>query len=442
MDVASGNIYEFTGLGVDSLLLDFLEGLNIPTEIADDIEDIVNRLDLQLPQTVLDLSTVNFDTAPGWVRVTYPVDRGDVTVGGDIAITAVDNAGIYSNVKIVSSSITTNDGGAAVLQETINDFIDVDFQSSEGEREIDFGQIVRVTDDYAAEDFSSDAEALGDTTEVKAGERVLVADGYDEATFSNDSGNRLMVRGDTVRLTDASFVVEGTEQKVDIDKGEYVLLGSETYRYLGASTTELDLVAENYADTTRWELVKGDAGALYRYIGEGGRGLRIDLGSEDYTDATRWVRIGGDAGTVYEYLGSTADLDLNLQDYSDGNVWKKLAGAGGIYVYMGTTATLDLNAVDYTDQAFWKQKLETTLVPQGYNVPSGDSQKDSDAIGVGIVFAVNDVRSAVEAFIADATVDAASVSIEALEIAVMRATTESSAKPAVAARSARAASRP
>jgi hypothetical protein len=286
---------------------------------------------------------------------------------------------------------------------------------------------VRVTDDYAAEDFSSDSESLGDTTALATGQRVMLADGYDEGRFSNDSGNRLMLRGDTVRLEAASFEVSGSEQLVDIDNGMYVLESGDTYRFLGASDTDVDLGDEDFTDSTRWELIKGDAGALYRYIGPGGRGLRIDLGSEDYTDSSKWVRIGGDAGTVYEYLGSAADLDLNLQDYSDSTVWKKLAGAGGIYYYMGTEATLDLNAVDYTDQGFWKQKLETTLIPQGNNIPSGDSKTDSDAMAVGIVFAVNDVRSAVEAFINNATVETASLAIEALETAVIRASTESSA---------------
>ena len=36
---------------------------------------------------------------------------GIVTVGGDLEVAATDDAGVYSNAKIVASSITTNDGG-------------------------------------------------------------------------------------------------------------------------------------------------------------------------------------------------------------------------------------------------------------------------------------------------------------------------------------------
>jgi hypothetical protein len=249
---------------------------------------------------------------------------------------------------------------------------------------------------------------------------VLVADGYADATFTSDSGKRLMVAGDTVLLADdyavASHTATGGAQKVDLDNGMFVDSGGVTYRFLGESKADLDLGAEDFADTGRWAAVAGEAGALYRYVGEGGRGVRVDLGVEDYSDGSRWVKIGGEAGTVYEYIGSGPDdLDLNLQDYGDTALWKKLAGAGGIYVYMGTTATLDLNAVDYTDQAFWKVLLGTEIIPQGYNIPNPDPKGgNSDALAVGIVFAVNDVRSGVEAFIADAELETASLRLDAV----------------------------
>ena len=75
--------------------------------------------------------------------------QADVNVGGGVNLTAEDNAGIYANSKVVSSSMTTNDGGAAVLSETLTDFIKADYLSDEGSREIRFGEKVRLTDDYA-----------------------------------------------------------------------------------------------------------------------------------------------------------------------------------------------------------------------------------------------------------------------------------------------------
>jgi hypothetical protein len=74
-----------------------------------------------------------------------------VDVAGSLTIHAEDTAGIYANSKVLSSSVTSNDGGAAVLQETVNDFVPADYASSEGSRSIEFGQAVRLADDYDSE---------------------------------------------------------------------------------------------------------------------------------------------------------------------------------------------------------------------------------------------------------------------------------------------------
>ncbi len=59
-------------------------------------------------------------------------------------MTASDEAGIYSNVKIVSSSITTNNGGTAVLQNEINNFVGADYSSTEIAANLKFGERVRI----------------------------------------------------------------------------------------------------------------------------------------------------------------------------------------------------------------------------------------------------------------------------------------------------------
>ena len=87
---------------------------------------------------------------------------------------------------------------------------------------------------------------------------------------------------------------------------------------------------------------------------------------------------------------------------------------------MGTLATLDLGAQDYTDLGFWKPVLATQLVPQGINV------SDSDSMAIGGLVALNDVRSAVNAYVDTATVDAGSLTVRALELALIRATADSS----------------
>jgi hypothetical protein len=104
-------------------------------------------------------------------RIAYSEDYSpvpesdDASAGGTISLLASDDAGIYANCKLVSSSMTTNDGGASILQEGMNYLIPADFLSSDGSREIEFGQRVRLTSDYDSSRGTPDAvyQYLGTT---------------------------------------------------------------------------------------------------------------------------------------------------------------------------------------------------------------------------------------------------------------------------------------
>jgi hypothetical protein len=203
---------------------------------------------------------------------------------------------------------------------------------------------VRLADDYAAENFTTGdgaqdlAAAMGQT----AGTRVKLADDYAVPNLESGDGRRIVVAGDFVQL------------------------------------------ADDYAGG-------GVAGAVYRYVGTGP--ALIDLSVENYVGAS-WVKVGGDAGMVYEYVGLGATgVDLGLVDYGDGAQWELIAGTpGSVYQYMGTTDTIDLSGADYTDLAFWKLLPITQLIPQGYNIG------DSNAIAVGGLVVMNEVRAKVEAY--------------------------------------------
>jgi len=294
-----------------------------------------------------------------------------VVVPGAVTITSSDNAGIYANSKIVSSSITTNDGGASLLGGAVNDVVPADFRSDEGSVSIRFGQQVRLTDDYGAEDYATDAGA----TDLQPGDLVRLADDYTAATFGSDSGLRLVVTGDTVQL------------------------------------------AEDYSAD------RGVPGGLYKYVGAGSRGLRVELGTEDYTDTSRWAPIGGTAGSVYRYLGAAATLDLDAVDYADTGLWLEIVGnAGSVYEYLGTTATRDLGSVNYGDLGYWKEVPETQLIPQGLNLTP------SDSMAIGGLVVLNVVRSDVDAYLQQVTLTAASVTVQAVENAVIRATTDATSE--------------
>ena len=78
------------------------------------------------------------------------IDGSGVTAAGDVTIHAADAAGIFSNIKIVSSSQTTNNGGTAVLQDEINNFIGgVKYLSSDGLQDLVLGDTVRIAADQA-----------------------------------------------------------------------------------------------------------------------------------------------------------------------------------------------------------------------------------------------------------------------------------------------------
>jgi hypothetical protein len=73
-----------------------------------------------------------------------------VKVGGALQIRAHDTSTIHSNVKLVSSSVTTNDGGMHWLGELIGGLTPTDHLSSEGLTSLDFGDTVRVVAGHTA----------------------------------------------------------------------------------------------------------------------------------------------------------------------------------------------------------------------------------------------------------------------------------------------------
>lgn len=74
--------------------------------------------------------------------------QGVVQAGGDLSVIADDSSGVYSNVKLVASSVTSSDGGVNVLKNALTDYEDVDFYSEDGLQTIGFGSRIRVAEDH------------------------------------------------------------------------------------------------------------------------------------------------------------------------------------------------------------------------------------------------------------------------------------------------------
>ena len=291
------------------------------------------------------------------------VSDGAVQAGGNVAVAAGDDSGVYANVKLVTASETTNSGGTGVLQESYNDFVDADFVTSEGSRTLSFGDRVRIADDYAVAALSSDDGAQA----VAAGALVSVADDYLATRLTSGAGERLLLTGDKVLVDDDP-------------------------EYEGG----------------------GEPGATYRWIGPT---ARVALGDEDYADTSRWVKLGGSPGATYRRAGAAGALDLGLQDYGDGAEWTLVAGEpGAVFEWMGADgATVDLDTQDYGDLGYWKPVQHTNLLAQPINV------SPSPSLAVGGTVVLNDVRAAVAAYLENVDVTAASISLQADERATIRA---------------------
>ena len=90
---------------------------------------------------------------------------GTVTVTGDVTIYASDTTGIYSNAKVVSSSVTTNDGGASVLDETLADLINADYSSDHAtDIALKFGMRIRYQSGFGTGNDGTIYEYMGEDT--------------------------------------------------------------------------------------------------------------------------------------------------------------------------------------------------------------------------------------------------------------------------------------
>ncbi|HZE05939.1 MAG TPA: hypothetical protein VE127_11980, partial [Solirubrobacteraceae bacterium] len=203
----------------------------------------------------------------------YATNGSLTATGGAITIAATDQAGIFTNDKLVSSSITTSDGGASVIQSELDNFVPADFSTDNapGSTPISFGQTVRIGANYDTPDYTSDQVVPTLTN----GQLVALADDFGTARLTSSSGRRLVMKGDNVTVSDG---------------------------YAGGGTP----------------------GQTYQYVGDSGL---LDLGAQDYTSSD-WVSIGGTPGTVYQYVGSAtlSTVDLNAQDYTDTNNWVAKGG--------------------------------------------------------------------------------------------------------------------
>ena len=187
-----------------------------------------------------------------------------ITIGGSLNVDASNDTGIYSNVKLVSSSTVTNDGGAGVLNSIVDAATPATYTTTPS-------SIANPPYD-------------GPTSHVRGlvnGDTVSVAQGYDTVT-------------DTIGA--------GTENTA-VNPGDVVDDNGTLYRYIGSAAGNYNMSPT--ADTTN----------------------PTTDSIPNFTDTNTWAQIGGTAGDVYQYMGpgtaaSPVNTDLYNTNYTNLNLWK------------------------------------------------------------------------------------------------------------------------
>ena len=270
------------------------------------------------------------------------------------------------------------------------------------------------------------------TVDTAAGTGSVVVKAEDNSTVF--AANKVVAS--SINYSDKALTAIGkkigqlTPAKYTTDGGN---LYHATYRTDGAAVTKIDdstdvtntvtltegstvLLSGGYTSPTSGstpQLSTGEAGAVYRWVGTDGS--NIDLKTEDYTDTKRWQDTSSRRDSDQD--GFLADLFDNPRDDANrlykvkfgdrvGTTWNFASTNGGggepnkVYRYLGgTEVDLDFSSVDFTDTDYWQPVLETEIVPGGL------STDKSNSVGVGAMFARNEMETTTEATISNSVVE-------------------------------------
>ena len=261
-----------------------------------------------------------------------------VSAGAGVTVSASDNSGIYSNSKVVSSSITTSDGGAAVLGQTVD-------------------QLTPATYDTTPD--------TGLTTEVRS-----------------------LQFGDTVRL-DQGYTGGGAPGVV------YEYMGT------AASGAGLDLASTNYADLGYWKplpqtqlIPQGNSISPSNSLAVGGLVVRNEVsgGATAYINNATVTAAGGNidvTGTQNAIITATADSSASS---SGGSAF----GSGSSLAVDGTIAT---NVMLSSSQAYitgssitaTAGNIEVEATDNADIAATTKQATTTNATGVSVILAFNTV---------------------------------------------------
>ena len=124
-----------------------------------------------------------------------------------------------------------------------------------------------------------------------------------------------------------------TNSSVTLNAGDVIADGSNLYRYVGTSGTAFDLTTDSKitTDTTDFKQIGGAGGQTYVYIGAAKSS--VDLHNANYADPTQWrlataYSAAPAAGVVNNeqtlYYGDTVSVGAGYDD-PDYTVWTRAA---------------------------------------------------------------------------------------------------------------------
>ena len=298
-----------------------------------------------------------------------------INIAGDLVVTATDNSGIYSNVKLVSAAIVTDDGGTGGLN-------------------------TGITNPPTFTALGSTPTSFSNPQDLVTGNTVQLDAGYDTPTYTVGAPNEA-----TVDLTTGDVIDDGgtlyrytgtgqngfdlTDSNITGDTTDFVTIGGiagDTYTYIGSGASQVDLANTDYTDASNWKLVSNTFTALAQSLSPFsntqtvafGDLVQVDPGyaTPDYTvgaagEGTVNLRAGDviqDGSTLYRYNGANQN-NFALTDQAitaDTTDFKVVGGqSGATYEYMGGTPTsLDLANTDYSNLGYWKL-ITTNAAPSG-----------------------------------------------------------------------------
>ncbi len=357
----------------------------------------------------------------------------DCTVGssgqqvGEVDLDAKSTADIDATIVAVAASVSyggTTGVGVALGVAVARNFIGWDITDADGDYETSDG----LPQGQTLSNAQTKGTPLGTTVKISDGARA--GDVYEylgptltqplETGDSSETGVTLTKNVSRIRVADDYDGPGGT-------------LGA-TYQYVGDDDSNVDLSAEDYTDTDRWQLIS------------------IDLRTLDYSDRSLWKQVNVDdshPNEVRAYLENTSvqALDvLTLDAQSNQSITAKVGSGAAALSGGGTTGIAASGAGVYSEnrinsvvQAYIDGDGATTATDgisaasvhiaasdaSGINAVAGAASLAASvggtgggAVSIGLSIAINEVRNDVEAYISNAdggvTTSGGSITISAV----------------------------